>query len=460
MSFEPSETDLEEYVAICEREGWTMNLELDVFLFDEGYWSSLLRFEPYSEENRLFDEMYDEAMSILEDEKFTQTLDDVDTELMAEYYGNLTKDELSSYFLYHTQNFNSDCFRVGDKYHERFSTNECIFFDSYLKASPELVNSYPLNYSFEAICRLFKSGITSDKLPKSNTFVNIINKITSEFNFEDDPKREVLHAPFLGVGAQGILFRVGKTAWKFSQDWETELEIMSYIYNFADDSSHLMKLTDDGFYIWVDEFLTPDLESEQEYMRRLIDDYIRPIKVEFISGESLEKRIESKLDAFDIIDYGMQIVSGLIELRGADIYHHRDIRPANILVESGTNRLVLIDFGFATEKPLASSKLNRRYGAKIDSANDLVSVGQIMYKMATGEHLFADSKSMERTTCADALRDYRDIVLNDFDLTSLYLQKVDDNVQDERVKTLIKSCIFSQPEDHSLIYAMFESYRR
>ncbi len=76
------------------------------------------------------------------------------------------------------------------------------------------------------------------------------------------------------------------------------------------------------------------------------------------------------------------------------------------MVDETKDRAVIIDLGIATTDPLAPPKNNRRYGGP----NDLVSLGQIMYKMATGKHLFAKSKSMEKTVYAEQLKDHRDWV--------------------------------------------------
>lgn len=191
------------------------------------------------------------------------------------------------------------------------------------------------------------------------------------------------------------------------------------------------------------------------------DDF-RCVRIDYVNGSSLDALIsDNSFCSDEILDFGSQITNGLLELRSSGIFFHRDLRPENVIFDSDNGRYVIADLGIASTDPEALAKDNRRYGSKTgEFANDLVSLGQIMYKVATGEHLFAESESMERTVYADELRDHRDIVLNDFELLDEHLKKIDENVTDERVRTLIKTCILAQPEDYSMVNAMFERYRR
>ena len=74
------------------------------------------------------------------------------------------------------------------------------------------------------------------------------------------------------------------------------------------------------------------------------------------------------------------------------------------MIDYENDKAVIIDLGIATTKKGAQPLDNRRYGG----VNDLVSLGQIIYKMYTGEHLFAESESMETTIYAQELNDHRD----------------------------------------------------
>ncbi|GAJ23856.1 unnamed protein product, partial [marine sediment metagenome] len=104
----------------------------------------------------------------------------------------------------------------------------------------------------------------------------------------------------------------------------------------------------------------------------------------------------------------------------------------------------------------ASPKHNRRYGG----VNDIVSLGQIIYKMVTGEHIFTESKSMEGTIFADALKDCRDEIYNDKtgELLRKYLVEVDSKVEDETLRDLIKACLTAKNHHYKKIHRMFQEF--
>ena len=83
-----------------------------------------------------------------------------------------------------------------------------------------------------------------------------------------------------------------------------------------------------------------------------------------------------------------------------------------------------------------------------------------MYKMATGNHIFAKSKSMEQTIYSQKLKDYRDEVYQNPALLQKHLKQVDETVQDEGVRTLIKSCLTAKNHHYKKMQKMFERYVR
>ncbi|MBS3118243.1 hypothetical protein J4417_01010 [Candidatus Woesearchaeota archaeon] len=144
-------------------------------------------------------------------------------------------------------------------------------------------------------------------------------------------------------------------------------------------------------------------------------------ELEYIRGDSLHKIIE-RVKPFPkerTIRYSVGILNGLLELRQAGIWHHRD------------------------------------------RANDLTSLGQVVYKMATGEHIFAESKSMERTTYADKLRDQRDwIYERPEERLQPYLRKVEETVKDRDLCEIVNFCLTSEglDEDYKVLEARFNEY--
>ncbi|PIN86377.1 hypothetical protein COV19_05280 [Candidatus Woesearchaeota archaeon CG10_big_fil_rev_8_21_14_0_10_44_13] len=177
------------------------------------------------------------------------------------------------------------------------------------------------------------------------------------------------------------------------------------------------------------------------------------IKLEYAEGNSLENILKryKKLPADNVVEYGSQILSGLMELLNAGIPYHRDIRPANILINEEKAKAKIIDLGNATTDRDAGQMGNRAYGGP----NDLVSLGQVLYHMATLKHIFNRSRSMSITLAADDIKDYRNEVYQNPALLQMHLREVDETVKDAKVRGLIKACLTAGPDDHERIAGMF-----
>src|SRR3989338_11183576 len=70
---------------------------------------------------------------------------------------------------------------------------------------------------------------------------------------------------------------------------------------------------------------------------------LQAIGIEYIQGRSLQQIIREAgcLPAEQSFHYAKGIFNGLIELREAGILHHRDIRPANIMIDEERDRAVI-----------------------------------------------------------------------------------------------------------------------
>ena len=125
-----------------------------------------------------------------------------------------------------------------------------------------------------------------------------------------------------------------------------------------------------------------------------------------VGGESLAQRLAEKgtLELTEILRIGMQAAAGLAAAHEQGLVH-RDVKPANILLEKGVERAVLTDFGLACAAddvaltrwgiiagtPQYMSPEQAR-GKPLDGRSDLFSLGCILYEMATGVSPFrADS---------------------------------------------------------------------
>lgn len=213
-----------------------------------------------------------------------------------------------------------------------------------------------------------------------------------------------------------------------------------YAYKFAPEVSHeeelLRRLHRDG---------DPNKTRNIVRLLRHIDPQV--VRLEYIEGKTLEEHIRSNpgYDPVQVLNYSSQIVDALICLRSAGIYHHRDLRPTNIMVDEENDRIVIIDLGIATTEKEFFPRDNRRYGGP----NDLVSLGQIMYKLATGEHVFADSESMEKTIYAEQLRDHRDwIYEKPGERLPPHLERLQ-KISDRKIQDAIYLCLTSATSNPS-----------
>lgn len=137
-----------------------------------------------------------------------------------------------------------------------------------------------------------------------------------------------------------------------------------------------------------------------------------------LACESLEQRIarEGPLPVVDILRIAMQTAQGLAAAHGQGIVH-RDVKPANILLEQGVDRVMLTDFGLARAIDDASitrtgliagtpqfMSPEQARGEALDPRSDLFSLGSALYAMATGRPPFRAETSygiLRRITDAD-----------------------------------------------------------
>lgn len=266
---------------------------------------------------------------------------------------------------------------------------------------------------------------------KKKALLNLFRKLAYDTSL--GPGEKWGDYSLIGTGAHAaVLFKDGN-AFKFSFDIQKEIKLLKKLKN----PQNVVKLK----------------EKSQSGACNGIDSCI---ELEYIEGDSLENILNQNHSLLPdkILKYAFGMINGLIELRQVGIFYHRDIRPSNIIIDKEKDRPVIIDLGIATTNRKAGSKDNRRYGG----ANDLVSLGQVMYKMATGDHIFAKSKSMDRTIYAQKIKDYRDEIYSDNTgkLLKAYLKRVDRTIKDEQLKVLIKSCLTAKNYHYKKVQRLFK----
>jgi tRNA A-37 threonylcarbamoyl transferase component Bud32 len=126
------------------------------------------------------------------------------------------------------------------------------------------------------------------------------------------------------------------------------------------------------------------------------------LAMEFIDGCNLEALLRKggPLEIKEILRIGLQIACGLAAAHKHGLIH-RDVKPANILLENGVQRVKLTDFGLARAADdatltqtgfIAGTPLymapEQAAGEPIDARTDLFSLGSVLYELCTGRPAF------------------------------------------------------------------------
>lgn len=124
-------------------------------------------------------------------------------------------------------------------------------------------------------------------------------------------------------------------------------------------------------------------------------------------GTSLQKRLSDRgpFDLPEILRIGMQTAKGLAAAHAQGLVH-RDVKPANILLEEGVDRVTLTDFGLARAVDDIGLTRNgvlagtpqymspeQAQGLSVDCRSDLFSLGSVLYAMCTGRAPFRAESS-------------------------------------------------------------------
>ena len=122
----------------------------------------------------------------------------------------------------------------------------------------------------------------------------------------------------------------------------------------------------------------------------------------YIDCQSLQERLDHSgiLDLKEILRIGMQAARGLAAAHAQGLVH-RDVKPANILLETNVDRVLLTDFGLARAVDDASMTRTgtiagtpqymspeQASGEPIDHRSDLFSLGSVLYALSTGRPPF------------------------------------------------------------------------
>jgi eukaryotic-like serine/threonine-protein kinase len=127
----------------------------------------------------------------------------------------------------------------------------------------------------------------------------------------------------------------------------------------------------------------------------------------YIAGQSLQERVDrdGPMDLKAILRIGIQTAQGLASAHAQGLVH-RDVKPSNILLENGVERVKLTDFGLARAVDDASLTQSgvvagtpqymspeQARGEAVDHRSDLFSLGSVLYFMCTGHAPFRASST-------------------------------------------------------------------
>ena len=130
--------------------------------------------------------------------------------------------------------------------------------------------------------------------------------------------------------------------------------------------------------------------------------------MQYVPGQSLQARVDERgpLDPKEVLRIARQVASGLAAAHAQGLVH-RDVKPANILMEESVERVLISDFGLA--RTVDDATLTRTgivagtphymspeqaSGHTVDHRSDLFSLGSVLYFMCTGRPPFRAEHAM------------------------------------------------------------------
>src|ERR1700693_3652372 len=142
--------------------------------------------------------------------------------------------------------------------------------------------------------------------------------------------------------------------------------------------------------------------------------------VEYTGGEPLDRLISQPMETGQFLRLAVALSEALSRLHRRGLIH-KDIKPANVLVDSATGQIWLTGFGIASRLPrerqspeppefiagtlaYMAPEQTGRVNRSIDSRSDLYSLGVTFYEMLTGSLPFTASDPMEWVHCHIARR--------------------------------------------------------
>src|SRR5262249_45992295 len=132
-------------------------------------------------------------------------------------------------------------------------------------------------------------------------------------------------------------------------------------------------------------------------------------------GEPLNRLIHGPMEPGRFLPIAIGLAHALCELHARDLVH-KDVKPANVLVDPATGRARLTGFGIVSRLPrerqapgppeiiagtlaYMAPEQTGRMNRSVDSRSDLYALGVTLYEMLTGTLPFAASEPIEWVHC-------------------------------------------------------------
>jgi serine/threonine protein kinase len=137
--------------------------------------------------------------------------------------------------------------------------------------------------------------------------------------------------------------------------------------------------------------------------------------VEYTAGEPLDRLIGQPMEIGRFLRLAVALSAALGRLHARGLIH-KDIKPANVLVDSATGNVWLTGFGIASRLPrerqspeppeiiagtlaYMAPEQTGRMNRSVDARSDLYALGVTLYQMVTGVLPFAAADPMELVHC-------------------------------------------------------------
>jgi len=137
--------------------------------------------------------------------------------------------------------------------------------------------------------------------------------------------------------------------------------------------------------------------------------------VDYSGGEPLDRLVREPMEIGKFLRLSVALAGAVAQLHGRGLIH-KDIKPANVLVDPSSGRVCLTGFGIASRLPrerqapeppefiagtlaYMAPEQTGRVNRSIDSRSDLYSLGVTFYEMLTGSLPFSASDPIEWVHC-------------------------------------------------------------